>query len=311
MKTSAIVLTEPRRLSLASVALRAPQPRDAVVEVEFSGISQGTERMLWDGSMPPFPGMGYPLVPGYEAVGRVVEAGAESGREVGERVFVPGARCYEEVNGLFGGSASVLVVEGARCVRLPEGLGEAGVLLALAATARRVVAGSAAPELIVGHGVLGRLIARIAVAERHAPPVVWEREVLRRGGARGYEVIEEASDARRDYAVIVDASGRDDAIDAGVSRLGKGGEIVLAGFYAARIGFAFPAAFMAEARIRVSAEFAPADMAAVIGMVEGGRLSLDGLISHRRAAADAPEAYATAFGDPACLKMILDWKDAA
>ncbi len=24
---------------------------------------------------------------------------------------------------------------------------------------------------------------------------------------------------------------------------------------------------------------------------------------------DAPEAYATAFGDPDCLKMVLDWRD--
>ena len=41
---------------------------EIVVDVEFSGISTGTERLLWDGRMPPFPGMGYPLVPGYESV---------------------------------------------------------------------------------------------------------------------------------------------------------------------------------------------------------------------------------------------------
>jgi myo-inositol-1(or 4)-monophosphatase len=37
--------------------------------VLHSGISTGTERLLWDGTMPPFPGLGYPLVPGYETVG--------------------------------------------------------------------------------------------------------------------------------------------------------------------------------------------------------------------------------------------------
>ena len=34
------------------------------MDVEWSGISTGTERLLWSGRMPPFPGLGYPLVPG-------------------------------------------------------------------------------------------------------------------------------------------------------------------------------------------------------------------------------------------------------
>jgi 2-desacetyl-2-hydroxyethyl bacteriochlorophyllide A dehydrogenase len=42
--------------------------------------------------MPTFPGMGYPLVPGYESVGRVVAAGPKARLRVGERVFVPGAQ---------------------------------------------------------------------------------------------------------------------------------------------------------------------------------------------------------------------------
>jgi 3-hydroxyethyl bacteriochlorophyllide a dehydrogenase len=49
-------------------------------------------------------------------------------------VFVPGARCFGEVRGLFGGAASRLVVPGAGGA-VSERLGERGVLLALAATA--------------------------------------------------------------------------------------------------------------------------------------------------------------------------------
>ena len=39
--------------------------------------------------------------------------------------------------------------------------------------------------------------------------------------------------------------------------------------------------------------------------------SLDGLITHTEPCERAPEAYATAFGDAACLKMILDWSACA
>ena len=74
MKSQAVVFNSPRHLSLQALDLPELQAGQLDVAVEFSGISTGTERMLWDGSMPPFPGMGYPLVPGYETVGRVVRA---------------------------------------------------------------------------------------------------------------------------------------------------------------------------------------------------------------------------------------------
>ncbi|WP_431267710.1 alcohol dehydrogenase catalytic domain-containing protein [Dankookia sp. P2] len=135
MDTIAVLLRGPEDLGLERLDLTPPGADDVVVAVEWSGISTGTERLLWSGRMPHFPGMGYPLVPGYESVGRVTQAGPDAGRRVGERVFVPGARCFGPVRGLFGGAASRLVVPGAKAVPVGEGLGEAGVLLALAATA--------------------------------------------------------------------------------------------------------------------------------------------------------------------------------
>src|SRR5690349_9210930 len=96
-QTLAVVLEAPQRLGLNRLMLAQPDATDVVVDVEWSGISTGTERLLWSGQMPSFPGMGYPLVPGYESVGRVVEAGAAASIAVGKRVFVPGARCFGPV----------------------------------------------------------------------------------------------------------------------------------------------------------------------------------------------------------------------
>ncbi|MBB4285443.1 chlorophyll synthesis pathway protein BchC [Roseospira goensis] len=314
MHTDAIVIEQPERLSLTRLDLDPAADADVVVAVEWSGISTGTERLLWTGRMPPFPGMGYPLVPGYESVGRVVAAGPAAGVSEGARVFVPGAKCYGAVKGLFGGAASRLVVPGARVVPVPEDLGEKAVLLALAATARHALAGrdgagdAALPELVVGHGVLGRLIARLVVAMGGAAPVVWERDPTRAAGALGYTVVDPATDARRDYRVICDVSGDGAILDALIGRLAPGGEIVLAGFYEGTVGFDFVPAFLREVRVRVAAEWRPADLAAVLALIAEGRLSLDGLITHRSAVTEAEAAYRTAFGDPTCLKMILDWR---
>jgi 3-hydroxyethyl bacteriochlorophyllide a dehydrogenase len=307
MDTLAVVLQAPQRLTLDRLALTPPGAEDVVVDIDWSGVSTGTERLLWSGRMPHFPGMGYPLVPGYESVGRIVEAGPASGRKVGESVFVPGARCFGDVRGLFGGAAARVVSPGSRVLALDADLGESGVLLALAATAQHAIAGGSLPDLIVGHGVLGRLIARIAVASG-GEPVVWETNPTRHDGADGYAVLHPDGDPRRDYRSIYDVSGDAGLLDTLVARLAKGGEIVLAGFYAEPLSFSFPPAFAREARLRIAAEWAPADLTHVGDLIAKGLVSLDGLVTHRRPAADAPEAYRTAFDDPGCLKMVLDWR---
>jgi 3-hydroxyethyl bacteriochlorophyllide a dehydrogenase len=202
-----------------------------------------------------------------------------------------------------------VVLPGARTLPFDASFGEQGVLLALAATAYHVSASAhgAQPELIVGHGVLGRMVARIAVAAG-AAPVVWETSAPRRSGAQGYEVLDPALDNRRDYRSICDVSGDASLLDTLIGRLAPGGEVVLAGFYDAPLSFNFPPAFMREARLRVAAQWQPQDLVAVKELIESGRLSLDGLITHRAEAVDADSANRTAFGDPACLKMVLDWR---
>ena len=64
---------------------------------------------------------------------------------------------------------------------------------------------------------------------------------------------------------------------------------------------------MREARFRIAAEWTRDDLVATRDLIDHGALSLDNLISHRVPAADAAQAYQTAFEDSACLKMILNW----
>ena len=306
MDAVAVILEAPEQLSLRSLALNEPTATDIVVDIAWSGISTGTERLLWSGKMPEFPGMGYPLVPGYESVGRVVDAGVDARSRIGEWVFVPGANCYRQARGLFGGSASRVVLPGVRAIPVAESLGANGVLVALAATAYHAIAGHVLPDLIVGHGVLGRLLARIAVATGTPPPTVWETNAARAEGAEGYAVVHPDADDRRDYKAIYDASGDGALLDSLIGRLTRGGEVVLAGFYE-KLSFNFPPAFMREARLRIAAEFLPSDLEAVTDMVASGALSLDGLVTHTRPAAAAADAYPVAFSDTGCLKMVLDW----
>ena len=313
-RAQAIVFDAPQQLSVQTLELKAFEASDLEVEVTFSGISTGTERLLWDGSMPPFPGLGYPLVPGYETVGTVVRAGEATQVALGASVFVPGSYSFQGVRNIFGGAGSKLIVPQDRVVQVSSDLGPRSVLLALAATCYHTVAlGGArnpivAPDLIVGHGVMGRLLARIALALGLPAPTVWETQPARREGATGYSVVHPEEDSRKNYTAIYDVSGDASLLNGLIGRLAPGGEVVLAGFYKHDLSFAFAPAFMREAQIRVAAQWKKHDLLAVTALVESGALSLDGLITHTFSASRARQAYEVAFGDPQCLKMMLDWR---
>ena len=311
--STAVVFEQPGEMTIRPVELPEPHSTDCVVEVQWTGISTGTERLLWDGRMPPFPGLAYPLVPGYESVGSVLSTGEQTDFEVGQRVFVPGSRGFKDVHGLFGGAARSLVVPAERLISLPAETESTGVLLALAATAchaLRRMEDLGPPELIIGHGALGRLLARVTQARYQMTPVVWETAAERREGDHSYTVIDPTDDDRHDYRRVCDVSGASLIIDQAVHHLAKGATVLLAGFYAAPIQFQFPAAFMREIDLRISAEWQPEDMQFALDLVSGGDLSLSGIITHDQPYDSAETAYQRAFSDPRCLKMVLDWRDA-
>ena len=138
--------------------------------------------------------------------------------------------------------------------------------------------------------MLGRLLARLTIAAGAAARRRSGKST-RSGasGAAGYEVLDPDEDPRRDYGCIYDATGDARLLDTLVGRIAKGGEIVLAGFYAEPLTFAFPPAFMKEARLRVAAEWTRDDLIATRALIDCGALSLDGLITHAAPAADAAD----------------------
>ena len=317
MKAQAIVFEAPQSIAVRTLELAPMGPRDVEVAVSFSGISTGTERLLWDGTMPPFPGLSYPLVPGYETVGTVAQMGAEvTGLSLGDLVFLPGSYAFQGVQNIFGGSGSRLVVPHERAVKLDAALGVKGVLLALAATAHHVFTVGreglplAYPDLIIGHGIMGRLLARMVVAAGKPAPVVWETQAVRQSGALGYGVIHPDDDARKDYRCICDVSGDSGILNRVIPKMAPGGEVVLAGFYKQDLSFSYAMAFMREASIRVAAQWKKHDLDVVVAMFHNGSLPLEGLITHFETPQRAQQAYEVAFGDPQCLKMVIDWRQA-
>jgi 3-hydroxyethyl bacteriochlorophyllide a dehydrogenase len=153
------------------------------------------------------------------------------------------------------------------------------------------------------------LLARLVVAAGLPAPTVWETNAVRQAGGQGYKVIHPDEDTRKDYQAIYDVSGDSTLLNGLISRLAHGGEVVLAGFYTQDLSFAYTPAFIREAQIRVATEWKKPDLLAVTELIHNGRLSLEGLLTHSQTPEKALEAYEVAFGDPHCLKMVMDWRN--
>ena len=310
-KTTAVIFEKPGALQLREASLRSPAANECLVESDWSGISTGTERLMLTGKMPPFPGLGYPLVPGYETTGRVLHAPKDSPITEGMRVFVPGGVGFTDAKNLFGGSARHVICPQERVVPINETLAQEGVLLALAATARHAIRRCESvgpPELIVGHGVLGQLVARLTESLYGQSPVVWETNPQRHESKGKYRVCSIDTDQRNDYGVVCDVSGSASALNQMISRCRPGATLVMAGFYSSAVTFDFPPAFMREINLLVSAEWQPQDLKEAAELASSGELDLTDLITDVLPANQAELAYDRAFNDNSCIKMVIDWR---
>ena len=144
MKSLAVVMEEPQRLALRL----SPARRAAALTTSSSKAAGPASAPAPSGCSTPagcrrFPAWAIRWCPATRRSARSSARVRDAGVAVGANVFVPGARCFGDVRGLHGGSASHLVAPGARVVPIDAALGERGVLLALAATALHAAQGRA------------------------------------------------------------------------------------------------------------------------------------------------------------------------
>lgn len=314
-ETQAVVISEPGRVGLQTVALKQPGPADVVVETAYTSISAGTERMLLAGQMP-HPMLQLPVVPGYETVGRVVAVGEDVSAEWLNRwVYVGGAQCYTGVNAAWGGQGAIVFTAADRVVPLDDIAPQHGVLLALAATALHGIdlANLSGGErvLVLGQGPVGQLAARfacvagawVAVTETNSSRL--ERSVATVTVDVSQQPVTDAIDAPVD--VIIEATGSMRALADALPLLAPGGTIVLLGYYQT-LDLPYMPLFLKEARLLTAKEWAPGDLHRCRDMMAAGQLDGAPLLTHIRPITDVTAAYETALNDTNCLKLILDWR---
>ncbi len=297
-----------------------PRPEEVLVETDCSGISPGTELLLYRGEAPEdlpadetIPslsgGLAYPISYGYAAVGRVVERGSnvEAGW-LGERVFA------------FHPHASRFCVEPAELQRIPEDVpSETATLLANVEAALNVVM-DAAPVVgeraaVFGQGALGLLTTAILADHPLDALYTVDRHPFRRersralGADRTFEpgegtALREALDCehREGADLAVELSGNPAALDAAIEATGYDGRVLVGSWYGKKrvrldLGRRFHRSRISIESTQVSTIdpglrgrwSKPRRLALAWEFLEG--FDADSLLTHRFPVEEAPEAY--------------------
>jgi 3-hydroxyethyl bacteriochlorophyllide a dehydrogenase len=309
-----VVFEEAGKLGFRDVALRVAADDEVVVATAYSSISSGTERLLFGGKLPGFPQLRFPLVPGYESAGVVVEVGSSAGNvKLGDEVFVGGSMCYVDVAAAFGGQSGRLIKKAAQVVPLAGIPLVQAPLLALAATSlhgvHRLADVNDKHVVVLGMGAIGQFAARF-LAARGARVTCADVRAERLNAAAQFDCVD-LSQQTLDAAVqgadaIVEATGLPEQIAVCARALRPGGTIVLLSYYD-ELRTPYVDLFVKEVSLLVAREWAHPDLLAARDALASGAIPVGTLGDYVVPVERYESAYRTAFEDPSVLKVILQW----
>jgi 2-desacetyl-2-hydroxyethyl bacteriochlorophyllide A dehydrogenase len=249
----AAIIDRPGTIRVGEVPDPKPGERQVVVKVGACGIC-GTDLHIADGHFPPTP---YPIVPGHEFAGEIVDIGADvpGGWQLGDRVAVdPTLACGyctpcrsghgnlcanwgatgDTVDGAF---AEYVAVPSANCHRLPDAMTwEQGALVEPLSCAvhgvRRIGVEAGERFLVIGAGTMGLLMQQL-LQRAGARVTMVDRNTARLGRAADLGAhavagsIAELDDERFDAAA--DCTGAAPAIEGAFDSLRRGGRLLVFG----------------------------------------------------------------------------------
>ncbi len=302
-------------LAVRDVSLRVAAADDVTVDIAYSSISSGTERLIFGGTLPGFPMLRFPLVPGYEAVGTVARIGEDvKDVVVGDEVFVGGSMCYTDALGLFGGNAARLHKKASLVVPLHGIALSRAPLLALAATSlhgiRRLGDVRGKRIAVLGLGAIGQFAARfLAHAGAHVSCAEIDAARLAQApdGCERLDLSGGSLDTvARDLDAVVEATGRSQELAPAARALRAGGDLLLLSYYD-ELRTPYVDLFIKEVNLLVAREWAHDDLLAARDALADGAIGVGKLADHVVPVSDYEAAYHTAFHDPSISKVILQW----
>jgi 2-desacetyl-2-hydroxyethyl bacteriochlorophyllide A dehydrogenase len=329
----ALLLKAPRQLELSELPrpdLLASQVR---VRIEKVGVC-GSDYSSIAGKLP---FTRFPIVPGHEASGEVLEAGQQTGWKPGDRVLIHpilGNRSdpvfargevhhsdSTEVLGVVsrnGAYAEETVVEDYMLRKIPEGMDyESAAMVEPVAVAVRAVqrGGIQAGDrvLVFGAGNIGLLVIQVARILGAGRVVVTDilPERLALAAKLG---VDQAIDVRKGFPkdelekqfdIVIDGVGSEASVQDALLACARGGRIVVYGVPKGDIVLALKVAFSKDITLATSRLY-DADFDLAIRLMAEGKICVKDIITHRITLAEAPALFSRVIdGEEQAIKIMI------
>ncbi|NQU10316.1 zinc-binding dehydrogenase [bacterium] len=328
MHTTAVVFPNPNQIVLDEVELPDLRPQDVLIRTEFSFISTGTERWTLQGEMGLRwrGGFRFPLVPGYQKVGRVEQVGSQVTRvRPGQRVFMTTGR-LQNITAAWGGHLQHAVEQDAEVYPLPDDLpGEdaAGLVVVQVGwnTGQRPALSGGELAVVIGDGIIGQFTAQ-ALRARGAQVWLSGRHPLRLELAQRWTA-DRALDARtEDLSAAVHAERPDGAdivvetvchpadTPSYIELLRPRGQLVIAAYHPHDNLVDLSPVQDKEITIHSTGGWTRLGLESTIADIRADRFHVGPLITHRVPWRDAPRAYERLVRDKIedSLGIVIDWR---
>lgn len=324
----AVLAEPPYKVRVAEVTVPSPGPGEALVKVEYTAMSPGTELRCLAGKQPDtLPGE---FIPGYAASGTVVGLGEGCQLELETRVYCGGtAKANQTI--MWGGHCSAAVRPESEIYVIPEGVDflsaafahQAGIAWRGVRLAKPNVGDNV---VVVGLGTIGQLSARL-FASQGADVLALDLDPKRvelaiAAGVHAKvptEGITAAVHAEfgQGADIVVDATGHEavirSAIDAARVKpwddsLEPGPIVVIQGSYPTTLPIPYQEAFVKEITFLVPRDCQPSDIRTVLAMMAAGSLKTADLASVVAAPHEAAATYERLrMAEPGIISAAIYW----
>lgn len=329
MKAKAIVFTAPSKVEIADIDIPKPGPGQVLTKTLYSGVSTGTENRVLSGGQA---GGDFPLIPGYENLGQIIEAGSGVNIEAGSTVFVGLGDFTGPYNRCWGGHSQYALRDVSQLVPMPEGTDPAKALYTkVGAIALHGVKRAGVCEkdtvAVVGLGLIGHLAVQCCKA-LGAAAIAIDIDPARLQAAKnaGADYTVNAADENaaacvREISnggvdVAIDATGIPNLVDS-TARLvhtkpwappyPPSARVVILGTAYDSIAFSYsPTLFDNEPDIFPSRDTTLDDLKEMMALISAGRVKPQLIPAKQFDFSDAPAAYEQLI-DKKLMRIVFKW----
>lgn len=253
MQSHAVVFTAPNVVEWKEIVSPDPEPNDVVLELHYSWVSNGTEgsflrgeRLSGDEAWREGDPMPFPMVAGYQKIGRVLSVGsAVTDYKTGDLVFASMSKVTGMFDNRFAGHVSPSVCDQSALMHLPDHpdpLAYSGLVLTQVGynCGSRSTVEPGQTAVVVGDGLVGNWAAQTLKArganvfmvgrhpDRLAKAVPYAT-ILHEDGNFGYHQFVREHNTK--VQILVETVGKVDGMSTWLPSMNRNGHMVIAGFY--------------------------------------------------------------------------------